>query len=114
MATTMEATQHQTATPIRGKIVEAEVKVSVDATKPLPLACALYAIESADGTWLCAYYGANRSVFDSLPQKGVEVDESRLGIASHIKRLVPREEYQPSLWEEFKKANLVTYGVHKE
>jgi hypothetical protein len=114
MTTTMEATQHESATPIRGKIVEAEVKVSVDATKPLPLACALYAIESAHGVWLCAYYGANRSVFDSLPQKGAEVDESRLGIAFHTRRLVPQEEYQPSVWEEFKKANLLTYGGHKE
>lgn len=98
--------------PIRGKIIEAEVKLSVDATKALPLACGLYAIESAEGVWLCAYYGANRSVFDYLPQKGAEVDESRLGIAFHHRRFLPREEYQSSVWEEFKKSNLITYGGH--
>lgn len=113
-STITEAAQREPATSIRGTIIEAEVKVSVDATKPLPLACALYAIESADGVWLCAYYGANRSVFDSLPQKGTEVDENRLGIAFHTRRLVPREEYQPPVWEEFKKANLLAYGAHKE
>jgi len=55
---------------VKGKITEAQVKVSVDATRPLPLVCALYAVESAAGVWLCAFYGANRSVFDFLPQKG--------------------------------------------
>lgn len=112
--TITEAVEREPATSIRGKIIEAEVKVSVDATKPLPLVCALYAIESLEGVWLCAYYGANRSVFDNLPQKGAEVDETRLGIVFHTKRLVPREEYQPVVWEEFKKANLITYGAHKE
>jgi len=112
--TTTGAPEAGSTAAIRGKIIEAEVKVSVDATKPLPLACALYAIESADGIWLCGYYGANRSVFDNLPQKGAEVDETRLGIAFHIRRLVPREEYQSASWEEFKKANLLTYGGHKE
>ena len=115
MATTItQAVEREPAMSIRGKIVEAEVKVSVDATKPLPLACALYAIDSPEGVWLCAYYGANRSVFDNLPQKGAEVEETRLGIAFHVKRLVPREGYQPAVWEEFKKANLLTYGGHKE
>ena len=115
MATTIaESPEREPATSFRGKIIEAEVKVSVDATKPLPLACALYAVDSAEGVWLCAYYGANRSVFDSLPQKGAEVDEARLGIAFHTKRLVPREEYSQATWEEFKKTNFLAYGAHKE
>ncbi len=97
---------------IRGKIIEAEVKVSVDAAHPLPLACGLYAIETAEGVWLCAYYGANRSVFDYLPQKGAEVDESRLGIPFTKKRFVPKPEYQPQLWEEFKKANFMEFKEH--
>jgi len=42
--------------------MEAEIKISVSPAYPLPLASALYAIEAADGVWLCAYYGANRSV----------------------------------------------------
>jgi hypothetical protein len=101
-----------TANSIRGKIIEAEVKVSVDPGQPLPLACGLYAIEAPDGVWLCAYYGANRSVFDYLPQKGAEVDDAQLGIAFHIRQFVPHDQYQPQLWEEFKKANLRTYGGH--
>ena len=97
---------------IRGKVIEAEVKISVDPGQPLPLACGLYAIETADGVWLCAYYGTNRSVFDYLPQKGADVDEPRLGVAFHTRELVPREQYQPERWEQFKKDNLRTYGGH--
>ncbi len=95
---------------IRGKIVEAEVKVSVDPARPLPLACALYAIETAEGVWLCSYYGANRSNFDFLPQKGAEVDETRLGISFHTKEFIPKDQYQPGLWEQFKKARLLASG----
>ena len=54
---------------VRGKIVDTQIKVSVDATRPLPLVCALYAVESSEGVWLCAYYGANRGVFDYLPRR---------------------------------------------
>ena len=100
------------ASAIRGKIIEAEVKVSVDAAHPLPLACALYAIETGEGVWLCAYYGANRSVFDFLPKKGAEVEEAKLGIAFHIKSLVPKEQFQPGVWEEFKRARLMEYQEH--
>ena len=99
---------------IRGKIIEAEVKVSVDAARPLPLACGLYAIESAEGVWLCVYYGANRSVFDFLPQKGAQVDEAQLGIAFYAKRFVPKDQYQPGVWEEFKKTYFMAYGGHEE
>lgn len=98
--------------PIRGRIIEAEVKVSVDPAYPLPLACGLYAIETDDGIWLCAYYGWNRSVFDYLPQKSAEVDESRMGIVFQVKRFVPKEQYQPAVWEEFKKSRLITYDSH--
>lgn len=94
---------------VRGKVVEAEVRVSVDPAYPLPLACGLYAIEADDGIWLCAYYGCNRSVFDYLPQKSGEVDESRLGIVFQVKRFVPKDQYQPAVWEEFKKSRLMTY-----
>ena len=99
-------------TPIKGKIAEAEVKISVDPGMPLPLACALYAVESPEGVWLCAYYGSNRSVFDFLPQKGAEIDEPRLGIAFRHKQLIPKEQFQPGLWEEFKKKFLMSYGGH--
>lgn len=92
---------------IRGKIIEAEVKVSVDPTRPLPLACGLYAIETPEGVWLCAYYGTNRSVFDYLPQKGAEVDEAKLGIAFQTRQFIPKDQYQPTLWEEFKKSRLM-------
>ncbi len=102
------------AQAIRGKIVDAVVKVSVDATRPLPLACALYQIEGADGVWLCSYYGANRSIFDFLPQKGAEVDEARLGIAFHTKLFVPKEQFQPAQWEEFKHAQFMSFGGHGE
>jgi hypothetical protein len=98
--------------PLRGKIAEAEVKVSVDPGHPLPLACALYAIETASGVWLCAFYGTNRSVFDFLPQKGAEVDESKLGIAFQVKQFVPAGEFQPAVWDEFKKSRLMTYEEH--
>lgn len=96
-----------TSAPLHGKIIEAEVKVSVDPGRPLPLACALYAIETPEGVWLCAYYGANRSVFDFLPQKGAEVDEKNLGIAFHVKEFVPKDHYGPAKWEEFKKARFM-------
>lgn len=99
---------------VRGKIVEAEVKASVDAARPLPLVCGLYAVESPEGVWLCAYYGANRSVFDFLPQKGAEIDESKLGIAFHAKKLIPKEQYTASNWEEFKKAYFMSYSAHGE
>lgn len=100
--------------PIRGKIIEAEVKSSVDATRPLPLVCGLYAIETPEGVWLCAYYGMNRSVFDFLPQKGAIVDESKLGVVFHVKEFVAKEEYQPAVWEEFKKKRMMAYGGHGE
>jgi len=99
---------------VRGKIIDTVAKVSVDATRPLPLACALYAVENSEGVWLCAYYGANRSVFDFLPQKGMEIDEPKLGIAFLHKRFIPREQYQPTQWEEFKKEQFMTYGGHGE
>ncbi len=100
--------------PIRGRIMEAEVKVSVDAARPLPLACAIYAIETPEGVWLCAYYGANRSVFDSLPQKGAEIEEPRLGIAFSKKQFLPKDQYNPGVWQEFKKAYFMTYAGHAE
>jgi len=111
----MGATTETAATPsVRGTIIEAEVKSSVDATKPLPLVCALYAIEAPEGVWLCAYYGMNRSIFDFLPQKGTTVDETRLGLVFHVKKLVPKGQYQPSHWEEFKKKRMMAYGGHGE
>jgi hypothetical protein len=104
-----------TATPpIQGTIIEAEVKSTVDATRPLPLVSGLYAIETPQGVWLCAYYGMNRSVFDFLPQKGATVDESTLGIAFHVKEFVARDGYQPATWEEFKKKRMMAYGAHGE
>jgi hypothetical protein len=102
------------APPIQGTIIEAEVKSSVDATRPLPLVSGLYAIETPQGVWLCAYYGMNRSVFDFLPQKGSVIDESMLGIAFHVKEFVARDQYQPALWEEFKKQRMMAYGAHGE
>jgi len=97
---------------IRGNIVEAEVKVSVDPARPLPLACGLYAIETPEAVWLCAYYGANRSVFDYLPQKGAALDEMTAGIAFHVRQFVPKEQYNASVWEEFKKARFMGFGGH--
>ena len=105
-----------TAAPphVAGKIIDTVVKVSVDATRPLPLACALYAVENAAGVWLCAYYGANRSVFDFLPQKDAEVDEAQLGITFLHKVFIPKDQYQPSRWEQFKKERFMAYGAHGE
>ncbi len=97
------------ASPVRGKVVEAEIKVSSDPGHALPLASALYAIEGAEGVWLCAFYGTNRSVFDFLPQKDAEVDESRLGITFQEKRFVPKPQYQPALWEDFKNSRRMAY-----
>jgi len=99
---------------IRGKIVEAEIKSSADAARPLPLVCALYAIEAVEGFWLCAYYGANRSIFDFLPQKGPVVDEAQLGFVFHVKEFTPRDQYQPVLWEEFKRTRMMAYTGHGE
>jgi len=99
---------------VAGKVIDAVVKVSVDATRPLPMACALYAVENAEGVWLCAYYGANRSVFDYLPQKGVELDEAQLGIAFLHKVFIPKSQYQPAAWEQFKKERFMAYGAHGE
>jgi hypothetical protein len=92
---------------IKGKIVDAEVKVSVDPARPLPLACGLYAIETSEGYWFCAYYGMNRSVFDFLPQKGAEIDEMKLGITFKVREFVPREQYGEALWEAFKKTRFM-------
>jgi hypothetical protein len=94
---------------IRGKIIDAEVKVSVDAARPLPLACALYAIQNSTGVWLCAYYGMNRSVFDYLPQNGAEVDEVTLGISFPVRQFVPTNQYGPVVWEEFKKTRFMGF-----
>ncbi|HZP00961.1 MAG TPA: hypothetical protein VFD30_11745 [Terriglobia bacterium] len=93
---------------VRGKIIESEIKITVDPTRPLPLACALYAIENDDGVWLCAYYGSNRSIFDFLPQKGAQIDEDKLGFRFRIKRFLPKDAFQPATWDEFKKAHLMT------
>jgi hypothetical protein len=76
--------------------------------------CALYAVESAEGVWLCAYYGANRSVFDFLPQKGAVLEERDLGIAFRTKKFIPKEQYLQAQWEEFKKENFMAYGGHGE
>jgi hypothetical protein len=100
--------------PVRGEIIEAEIKSSVDATRPLPLVCGLYAVEGAEGVWLCAYYGVNRSVFDFLPQKGAVIDESKLGIVFHIKEFIAKDKYQPAVWEEFKRKRMMVYSGHGE
>jgi len=100
-----------TAPRVTGKIIDTVAKVSVDATRPLPLACALYAVENSEGVWLCAYYGANRSVFDYLPQKDAEIDEARLGIAFLHKVFIPKDRYQPADWEKFKKERFMVYGA---
>ena len=106
----------ETVTPaqvaIRGKIIEAEIKVSVDPANPLPLACALYAIEMPAGVWLCAYYGANRSNFDYLPQKGADVDEKTLGIVFPTREFVAKEEYRPERWEQFRQSHLMSCSSH--
>jgi len=111
MTTTVGSSVPQSVT---GKIIDAQVKVSVDATRPLPLVCALYAVESAEGVWFCAYYGANRSVFDFLPQRDAVIEERDLGIVFRTKRFVPKEQYLPAHWEEFKKENFMAYGGHGE
>ena len=98
--------------PIRGRVIEAEIKVNVDPTRPLPLATALYAIETTDGFWLCSYYGMNRSNFDYLPQKGTVLDESKLGIVFHSKQFFPKGDYQQAHWEEFKKSRLARQEGH--
>ncbi len=100
--------------PVRGTIIEAEIKVLVSPAYPLPLSSALYAIETqegapAEGVWLCAYYGANRSVFEFLPQKGAYLDERTSGISFHTREFLPRDQYSPALWEEFRKAKLMTF-----
>ena len=97
MATTVTPSQAL----IRGRIIEAEIKVSTDPARPLPLACALYAIEAPEGIWLCAYYGANRSNFDYLPPKGAEVEEKTLGITFHTREFVPKDEYRSEHWQQF-------------
>lgn len=97
---------------VTGKIIDTVAKISVDATRPLPLVCALYAVENSEGMWLCAYYGANRSVFDYLPQKDREIDEATLGITFLHKRFIPKDQYQPVHWEQFKKEQFMTYGAH--
>jgi len=112
--TTTPAVASGTIQFVKGRIIEAQVKVSVDATRPLPLVCALYAVESAEGVWFCAYYGANRSIFDFLPQKGVDIDERNLGVAFRTKQFVPKGQYRPEQWEEFKKENFMAYGGHGE
>lgn len=106
------STRSVSRVPIRGKIVEAEVKVSTDPGEPLPLACALYAIEVQTGVWLCAYYGSNRSVFDYLPQRGTAIDEEKLGIVFHVQEFVPSERFNPEVWEEFKKRRFMSYSGH--
>src|SRR5712692_1406351 len=114
MMATSTASTPTAEPPIRGKIVEAEVKASVDPGRPLPLVCALYGIETEEGMWLCAYYGANRSNFDYLPRQGALMDETKLGIVFHTKKFVPKDHYQPALWEEFKKTHFLAYGGHEE
>ena len=99
---------------VSGTIIDAVVKTSVDATRPLPLACALYAVENPEGVWLCAYYGSNRSVFDYLPQKDADIDEAKLGIAFLHKVFIPKDQYQPAQWEQFKKDRLMVYGARSE
>ncbi len=110
MAPTPTATPSN-ARPIRGTIIEAEIKQVVDPTRPLPLATAVYAIEAEDGFWLCSYYGANRSNFDYLPLKGAVVDETKLGIVFHSKEFIPKDQYQPGRWDEFKRLHIPT--AHK-
>jgi len=105
---TVEAAGH--TEPIHGTIIEAEVKVIVDPTRPLPLAWALYAVETPQNVCLCAYYGANRSVFDYLPQKGAEINEKTLGITFAVRECVPKDRYGPGVWEEFKKARMMGAG----
>jgi hypothetical protein len=95
--------------PVHGRIIEAEIKISVSPAFPLPLASALYAIENGDCIWLCAYYGSNRSVFNFLPQKGADFDERTAGITFHIKQCIAKDQYQPALWDDFRKSRLMTF-----
>ena len=111
---TVSASATAPAPRVTGRVIEAVVKVSVDATRPLPLVCGLYAVEISEGVWLCAYYGANRSVFDYLPQKDAEIDEAQLGIAFLHKVFIPKDQYQPARWEQFKKERFMAYGAHSE
>jgi hypothetical protein len=97
------------AQTIHGKIIEAEIKISVSPAFPLPLASGLYAIESNEGVWLCAYYGSNRSVFEYLPQKGAAFDERTAGITFYTRQFIPKDQYQTGAWEEFKKSRLMTF-----
>jgi len=108
MATTVTPSQAL----IRGRIIEAEIKVSTDPARPLPLACALYAIEAPEGIWLCAYYGANRSNFDYLPQKAANVDEKTLGIVFPTREFVPKDEYRSERWQQFVQSRLISYSAH--
>ena len=94
--TTDPAVSSSAAQSVSGKIIDAQVKVSVDATRPLPMVCALYAVETSEGIWLCAYYGANRSVFDFLPQKGADIEERKLGIAFRTNGSFPKSSIGPS------------------
>lgn len=87
---------------IQGRVLEAEIKVVVDPTRALPLASAAYAVETPQGVWLCTYFGSNRSVFDYLPQKGAQIDESTLGITFHSRRLLGSGEFTPEVWQKFK------------
>jgi hypothetical protein len=103
-----------TISHVNGKIIDTMAKVSVDATRPLPLACALYAVENSEGVWLCAYYSSNRSVFDYLPQKGADIDEAKLGIGFLHKVFIPKDQYQPADWEKFKKDRFMVYGAHSD
>jgi hypothetical protein len=104
-STTSKTLQYTTG-PIRGTIIEAEIKQVVDPTRPLPLATAVYAIEAEDGFWLCSYYGSNRSNFDYLPQKGAVVEESKLGLVFHSKEFISKDQYQPERWDEFKRSHI--------
>lgn len=107
------ASETAVAPHLAGTIIDAVVKVSVDATRPLPLACALYAVENPEGIWLCAYYGSNKSVFDYLPQKGAEIDETTAGIVLQHKVFVAKEQF-PTEWEKYKKERFMMYGAHSE
>jgi hypothetical protein len=40
------------------------------------------------------------------------VDETNLGIAFRTKRFIPKDQYQPARWEEFKKEKLMAYAGH--
>jgi len=107
--TALHAARVRTPETVEGKIIDAEIRTSTDAARPLPLVCALYAIEAEEGVWLCAYYGQNPSVFAHLPQKGAKVSEKTLGIKFNHRELVPNSEYQAERWEKFKKDRFMSY-----